>query len=72
MQRPWAMRRIVNVVRSGATASRAVGMASRQRLMRIPRRRSIRRLKKATVNPATAIPMVLALTAKPMAAGVTR
>ena len=33
--------------------------------------RSIRRLKKATSSPATAMPIVLALTAKPIAAGMT-
>ena len=37
----------------------------------MPVRRSIRRLKKATANPASAMPTVLALTAKPMAAGIT-
>ena len=34
-------------------------------------RRSMRRLKNAMARPATAMPIVLALTAKPMAAGVT-
>src|SRR5205807_2089307 len=57
--------------RSGATASNAVGIESKVRLTRIPRRRSMRLLKNATASPATAMPMVLALTAKPMAAGVT-
>ncbi len=71
MQRPCAMRSRVNVVRSGATASSAVGIDSNVRLARIPRRRSMRLLKNATASPAMAMPMVLALTAKPMAAGVT-
>ena len=71
MQRPCTTRRMVNVVRSGATASSAVGTDSAARLTRIPSRRSIRRLNKATSSPATAMPIVLALTAKPIAAGVT-
>ena len=65
------MRSSVNVVRSGATASSAVGIDSSARLARMPWRRSMRPLKNATINPATAIPIVLALTANPMAAGVT-
>jgi hypothetical protein len=65
------MRRIMNVVRSGATASSAVGIESSTRLSTMPRLRLSRRLKKATVRPATAMPMVLALTAKPIAARLT-
>jgi hypothetical protein len=65
------IRRIVKVVRSGATASSAVGTASTQRLIRIPDRRPICRLKNATESPATAIPIVLAFTAKLIAAGLT-
>ena len=71
MKTPCTMRSSVKVPRSGATASSAVGIASSARLTRMPRRRSIRRLKKATARPDTAMPMVLALTAKPMAAGLT-
>jgi len=37
----------------------------------MPDLRSIRGLKKPTTNPAIAMPIVLALTAKPIAAGVT-
>jgi hypothetical protein len=37
----------------------------------MPTRRSMRRLKYATAKPATAMPIVLAFTAKPMAAGDT-
>ena len=43
MQTPWAIRSTVNVVRSGATASRAVGIDQQARLTRIPSRRSMRR-----------------------------
>src|SRR5205823_12363305 len=68
---PCITRSTVKVVRSGATASNAVGIESKVRLTRIARRRSMRLLKNATASPATAMPMVLALTAKPMAAGVT-
>jgi len=71
MKTPWAMRNAVNVARSGATASSAVGIDSSARLARMPSRRLIRRLKNATANPAMAMPIVLAFTAKPIAAGVT-
>lgn len=71
MNTPWAMRRAGNAVRSGATASSAVGTASSTRLVKIPSRRSSCRLNSATPRPATAMPIVLAFTAKPMAAGVT-
>jgi len=37
----------------------------------MPERRSMRRLNSATPRPATAMPKVLALTANPIAAGVT-
>jgi hypothetical protein len=37
----------------------------------MPRRRSIARPNSATPRPPAAMPMVLALTANPMAAGVT-
>ena len=37
----------------------------------MPSRRSMCGLRKPTTSPATAMPMVLALTAKPIAAGVT-
>ena len=39
--------------------------------MKMPSRRFKRRLKYATARPATAMPIVLAFTAKPIAAGVT-
>src|SRR5215216_5584326 len=42
MHSPCAMRRTINVVKSGAAARRAVGIASTVRLMRRPRRRSMR------------------------------
>jgi hypothetical protein len=65
------MRSIVNTARLGAAASSAVGIARIARLIRMPRRRSIRRLKIATQSPAIAMPSVLALTAEPIAAGLT-
>ena len=65
------MRSSVKTVRSGALASNVVGTASTTRLTRMPSRRSICGLKKPTTRPAIAMPMVLALTAKPIAAGVT-
>jgi len=65
------MRRTVKTVRFGAIASRLVGIASRRRLARIPRLRSMCGLKNPTTRPATAMPIVLALTAKPIAPGVT-
>lgn len=71
MRSPWAMRSIVKVARSGATASSVVGTASTTRLPRIPARRGMRRSRRATPGPATAIPMMLALTATPIAAGET-
>jgi hypothetical protein len=37
----------------------------------MPNRRSMCGLRKPTTSPAIAMPMVLALTAKPIAAGVT-
>ena len=48
-----------------------VGIANIARLTRIPSRRSICGLNNPTVSPAAAMPMVVALTAKPMDAGVT-
>ena len=71
MNTPCATRRAVKVVRSGAVASSVVGTESRARLTTMPVRRLIRRLKKATTSPATAMPIVLALTARPIAAGMT-
>ena len=71
MHSPCAIRSIVKTVRLGAEASRLVGIASTARLTRMPSRRSICGLKNPTTSPATAMPMVLALTAKPMAAGAT-
>src|SRR5213083_3310018 len=64
MHKPCAMRSAAKLARSGARASSAVGSASTTRLAAIPRRRSIRRLKNATASPATAMPSVLALTAR--------
>ena len=49
----------------------AVGTARIIRLTTMPSRRSICRLKAATTSPAIAIPSVLALTAEPIAAGLT-
>ena len=71
MQRPCAMRSSVKIVRLGADASRLVGTARTARLRRMPSLRSICGLKKPTTSPATAMPMVVALTANPIAAGVT-
>ena len=71
MHSPCATRSSVNVVRSGADASSAVGMDRIARLTKVPVRRSMCRLKNATPRLASAIPKVLAFTAKPMAAGAT-
>ena len=71
MKTPCTIRSRVKVPSPGATASSAVGIASRARLTRMPSRRSMRRENSATSRPDTAMPMVLALTAKPMAAGLT-
>ena len=65
------MRSIVNTAKFGATASRLVGTASSRRLARMPILRSICGLKDPTTSPAIAMPIVLALTAKPIAPGVT-
>src|SRR5262249_26138575 len=72
MQSPCPMRSTGNVGKSGATASSAVGIDSKARLTRMPNRRSMCWLNTETTNPATAMPIMLALTAKPIAAGVTR
>jgi hypothetical protein len=61
----------VKTVRFGALASSVVGTASRTRLTRMPSLRSICGLKRPTTRPAIAMPMVLAFTAKPIAAGLT-
>ena len=67
---PLRDRKIVNVVMSGACASSAVGMASRTRLIRIPSWIDLA-AEIADCQAENAMPSVLALTAKPMAAGVT-
>jgi hypothetical protein len=72
MKTPWVIRRAVKAVRSGAKASATVGMANSARLVQTPVRRGMRWPKRAAARPATAMPMVPALTAKPMAAGATR
>ena len=71
MQRPCATRRPVKTARLGAVANRLVGIASRVRLSRMPVRLSMCGLRKPTTRPATAMPNVLALTARLIAAGVT-
>src|SRR5262245_13444597 len=71
MKTPWIMRKTVKVARSGARASRDVGIASNIRLTQIPRLRLRCRLMRATPRHETAMPMVLAFTAKPMAEGAT-
>ena len=71
MHSPCAIRRAVKVAMSGAVVSRLVGIAKSARLATMPVRRSIRRLKKATASPASAMPIVLALTARLIAAGIT-
>ena len=58
-------------MRSGAIASRVVGIASNDEADENTEPPVDLRLKKPTARPATAMPMVLALTAKPIAAGVT-
>ncbi len=64
-------RSIVKTARLGALASSAVGIARTARLISMPSRRSIFLLKIATQSPAIAMPSVLALTAEPIAAGLT-
>jgi hypothetical protein len=54
-----------------AVASSAVGIDSSAKLRRIPILRSILSLAAPTRSAPMAMPIVLALTAKPMAAGVT-
>jgi len=71
MHRPCATRKAVKTARSGADASRLVGIARSVRLSRMPVRRLMRGLKKPTTRLAVAMPKVLALTANPIAAGVT-
>ena len=71
MQRPWTIRSAVKTGSDGMAASRAVGIDRIARLARMPRLLSIRRPNSATPKPPAAMPMVLALTAKAMAAGVT-
>jgi hypothetical protein len=65
------MRNRVKTGRLGMVASNAVGTVRSTRLSRMPRRRSRRRPNKATARPPAAMPMVVALTAKPIAAGLT-
>jgi hypothetical protein len=67
---PWMMRRPVNTAMFGIVASSSVGIDSNIRLSRMPPRRSMRRPMNAMENPAIAMPIVLAFTAKPIAAGV--
>ena len=69
MHSPCAIRRTVNVVRSGATASSAVGIDEQRKAHQDAQPAIDVRPNKATASPATAMPIVLALTAKPMAAG---
>ena len=71
MKMPCTTRRMAKVTRSGATESMTVGMASRARLIQMPRRRSMRPLTRATARLDTAMPRVHALTATPIAAGLT-
>jgi hypothetical protein len=59
------------VVKSGATASSAVGTERMDRLIKMPNRRLMCWLNRETTSPAIAMPMVLELTANPMAPGVT-
>jgi len=71
MHSPCMTRRTVNVVKSGRDCQERGRDRKDNRLTRIPSRRSIRWLNKETTSPATAMPIVLELTANPMAAGVT-
>ncbi|GFE64186.1 hypothetical protein KIN_12600 [Litoreibacter roseus] len=68
---PWRTRRIVKVVRSCVTPSRAVGMDNSARLIQMPAARLIRFANAATNRLAAAMPMVLALTAKPITDALT-
>ncbi len=71
MHRPCATRSSVKVVRSGALANNAVGIASSRRLTRMPKRRSMREEKKPIARPEIAMPKADAFEAKPIAAGET-
>ena len=67
---PWAMRSHVNQVRLSTKPRRVVGTDSKARLSHIPLTRLVRRLSKATIRPAAAIPNVEAFTASPIGAGL--
>ena len=71
MQRPCSTRRSAKTAKLGALARSAVGIDSKARLKRIPVLRSIFALAIPTRSPPMAIPIVLAFTAKPMAAALT-
>ena len=65
------MRSAEKVARSGAWASSSVGTASSASAIDTPRRRSMRAPSSAITNAPAAMPKVLALTARPIAAAPT-
>src|SRR5438105_6804267 len=71
MNSPCSTRRKAKAPRPGACARSTVGSASAASATITPRRRSMRRLKKATARLPIAMPSVAALTASPIAAGRT-
>ena len=71
MNTPCSTRSAANIGRLGMVASSAVGIASSNRAVATPRRRSTRWLKSATARPANAMPNVVAFTATAIVAGDT-
>jgi hypothetical protein len=71
MHRPCITRKKAKAARLGAWASRVVGIASRTRLIKMPRLRSRLLERYPTARPETSIPKVLALEASPICPGVT-
>ena len=71
MKTPCAMRSAMKTLASLVKARQSVGTERSARLTQMPFFRSIRSLNQATVSPETAMPMVEALTAKPIVAAST-
>ena len=59
MNRPCVTRSAAKTPRLGANARSVVGIDSRHRLMKMPKRRSMRWLWMAMARPAAAMPKVL-------------
>jgi hypothetical protein len=71
MHSPWTMRSAAKLRRSGATASRSVGIASSASAAATAPRRSARAPSAAAASAASAMPMVPALAATPIIPGWT-